>query len=236
MSTQSLALSAADAVSEEDYQAFLAALSASARGRAFLGEYARRQRQTDTAALLEAVTRLEAQLASQPPRADDIAHELSALAENVRGLRSQIDAVQLTGAVTQLAATLETIQRRLSLLASDPPPEANSEADPRPRRPKAEPEPVQQPFSLALTAVAAQAIAAADTEDEAIKVIKAGTIPPPPPFAGEDFAASNLQVDALAEDERAAQHEHGVPLSGTGADPMLQILALSEEERLALFS
>ncbi len=234
MSTQSLALSAAEAVSEEDYQAFLAALSASARGRAFLDEYARRQRHTDTAALLDAVTRLEAQLASQPPRADDIAHELNALAENVRGLRSQIDAVQLTGAVTQLAATLETIQQRVSALASDRQPEANSDVEPK--RMQAEPQPVQPPFSLALTAVAAQAIAAADAEDEPIKVIKAGTIPPPPPFAGEDFADSNLDVQALAEDERAAQHDHAIPQSGIATDPMLQLMALSEEERLALFT
>jgi hypothetical protein len=224
MSTQRLALSASEAVSEEDYQALLAALSASARGRAFLDEYARRQRQTDTTALLEAVARLEAHLASQA--SPDVAHELNALAEGVRSLSAQIDAVQLTVAVTQLAASLQDVQQRLPAPASD------RAVDP----PGAPESPVQPPFSLALTAVAAQALAAAPTEEEPIKVIKAGTIPPPPPFTGENFAASDFDIHAPAEDDRAAQDRHAMRPSGTGYDPILQIMALSEEERLALFS
>ncbi len=109
MSTQALSVSA-DAVSEDDYQAFRAVLSASARGRAFLDEHVRRQRHAETAVLLSAIERLEAQVASQPGRAD-VAHELNALVESVRSVRSQIDAVQLAAAVTQLAATLDSVQQ-----------------------------------------------------------------------------------------------------------------------------
>ncbi|MCP6768910.1 hypothetical protein NL529_29105, partial [Klebsiella pneumoniae] len=89
---------------------------------------------------------------------------------------AQIDAVQLTAAVAQLAATLDSVQQRLSALVANEPTEATPE-----------PTLVQPPFALALTAVAAQAIAAAEgaPEEEPIKVLKAGTIPPPPPFSGE---------------------------------------------------
>jgi len=223
MSTQSRALSAADAVSEEDYQAFVAALSATARGRAFLDEHARRHRQADTAALLDAIARLEAQLAAQPSRAE-VASELNALAESVRSVHAQIDAVQLTAAVTKLAATLDAVQQRLSALAAAPEPEPQSEPPPAAKR-------VDAPFALALTAVAAQAIAAAQ-EEEPVKIIKAGSIPPPPPFAGEDLAGV-----AQPADEAVVQREmHAMPPSDLGRDVLRQIEALSEEERLALFS
>ena len=58
--------------SEAEYQAFCAALGASARGRAFLAEYARRNRHADTKVVLAALTSgspcpiLEHQFINQP--------------------------------------------------------------------------------------------------------------------------------------------------------------------------
>ena len=127
MSTQSLAaLSAVDAVSEEDYQAFVAALSASARA---LDEHARWHRQADRATLLEAIARLEAQHAAQPSRAD-VADELNALSESVRSMSSQIDATQLTAAVTKLAATVENLSAAAGVPAVEPQPASAREAKP----------------------------------------------------------------------------------------------------------
>ena len=51
-----------DSPDEDDYRAFCAALEASGRGRGFLAEYARRNRQADTAVLLTALDRIEARL------------------------------------------------------------------------------------------------------------------------------------------------------------------------------
>ena len=48
-----------DAPDEGDYQVFCEALSASARGRAFLAEYTRRNRNADTEQLLAAIERLQ---------------------------------------------------------------------------------------------------------------------------------------------------------------------------------
>ncbi len=73
----------------------------------------RRQRQAETAVLLGAIERLKAQIAAQPGRAD-MSHELDALVESVRSVRSQLAAT-----VTQLAATLDTVQQRLSALISN---------------------------------------------------------------------------------------------------------------------
>ena|SRR5664280_1077135 len=57
-----LAIKPPAAPSEDDFLALCAALSESARGRAFLAEYARRNRHADTEALLVAIGRIEARL------------------------------------------------------------------------------------------------------------------------------------------------------------------------------
>lgn len=174
-----------DAGSSE-YEAFLAVLSSSARGRAFLTEHARRSRQADTDMLLEALSRIEAMLAEQ----------------------------------------------RAQAVQPVPPPVSTP-----------------APATTALAAVAAQAIASAENDMPEVKVIKAGQMPPPPPFAGEDFAID--ASDPTTADPKAAATdpamesnviadtvppEHAAPPGTPVADAMASILALSEEERLALFS
>lgn len=54
-----------DGVSDRDYAMLLATLSVSARGQAFLAEYARRNRLVETEMLLTAIARLEAMIATQ---------------------------------------------------------------------------------------------------------------------------------------------------------------------------
>ena len=51
--------------SEEDYEAISEAFMETARGRWFLGEYAKRNRNADTSMVLDAVARIEQSLASQ---------------------------------------------------------------------------------------------------------------------------------------------------------------------------
>src|ERR1700689_3555497 len=61
--------------SEEDYDAISEAFMETARGRWFLGEYAKRNRNADTRMVLDAVGRIEQGLAAQkapPPEPDDV--------------------------------------------------------------------------------------------------------------------------------------------------------------------
>jgi hypothetical protein len=94
------------------------------------------------------------------------------------------------------------------------------------------------PFPLAIAAVAAQALAD-ETGEEPIKVLKAGSIPPPPPFTGDDFSFGD-DTPAQTAAERASDGIEiaiaGVPMSDSAEDAFAPIMALSEEERLALFS
>lgn len=55
----------AETANEQDYEALVAALSESARGRAFLAEHAKRARHGDTVVLLAAIERLEALMSAQ---------------------------------------------------------------------------------------------------------------------------------------------------------------------------
>lgn len=99
------------------------------------------------------------------------------------------------------------------------------------------------PGATALAAIAAQAIAAAEHDMPEVKVIKAGSRPPPPHFEGEDFAGPATPAPKLpnpaAESNVIADFvppEHAAPPGTPVADALGHILALSEEERLALFS
>ena len=82
------------APSEDEYEAFHTALSASARGRAFLFEYGRRQRMADTEMLLGALARLEAQVATPAPRGDSMGSDLNELTEAIQGLIDRLQAKQ----------------------------------------------------------------------------------------------------------------------------------------------
>src|SRR3979411_1443176 len=57
--------------SEEDYEAIRQAFMETSRGRWFLGEYAKRNRNADTSMVLDAVARIEETLAAQQPPASD---------------------------------------------------------------------------------------------------------------------------------------------------------------------
>jgi hypothetical protein len=67
--------------SEEDYEAIREAFMETSRGRWFLGEYARRNRNADTRMVLDAVVRIEESLAAQrqPARESGLAEALTAI-------------------------------------------------------------------------------------------------------------------------------------------------------------
>ena len=75
--------------SDEDYDAISEAFMETARGRWFLGEYAKRNRNADTRMVLDAVERIEQGLAAQKQPASDIRLE-----EVLAGLRMAVEAAK----------------------------------------------------------------------------------------------------------------------------------------------
>src|SRR5262245_11279671 len=76
---------------EQDYDAIREAFMETARGRWFLGEYAKRNRNADTRMVLDAVARIEETLAKQKATADrSLSELLPAIAELVADARRRI--------------------------------------------------------------------------------------------------------------------------------------------------
>src|SRR5271154_5977330 len=72
--------------SEQDYDAISEAFMETSRGRWFLGEYAKRNRNADTRMVLDAVARIEENLAVQKQQPPD-----SGLAEALATIRNSVD-------------------------------------------------------------------------------------------------------------------------------------------------
>jgi hypothetical protein len=86
--------------SEQDYDAIREAFMETARGRWFLGEYAKRNRNADTRMVLDAVARVEENLAAQRQAAPD-----NGLAEALVAIRRAVDEARAaaSGAIDSLA-------------------------------------------------------------------------------------------------------------------------------------
>ena len=140
-------LSQPQVASENAYRAFHETLSETAHGRAFLAEYARRNRNADTDALLAALTRLEARLVSQTEAAstDAIRQDLRGLLETIRSARPQIDGRSLPARAVKLAGLLDLLERRIEELANRHPEERASKDE--------RPEPIASPAESARLAV-----------------------------------------------------------------------------------
>lgn len=79
--------------SEEDYAAISEAFMETSRGRWFLGEYAKRNRNADTRMVLDAVARIEESLAAQREAAADAFRD-EQLEQALAALRGAVEAVQ----------------------------------------------------------------------------------------------------------------------------------------------
>jgi hypothetical protein len=80
--------------SEEDYEAISEAFMETARGRWFLGEYAKRNRNADTHMVLDAVARIEQSLTAQKQQATDdkLAGALTAIKASIDEARNAASA------------------------------------------------------------------------------------------------------------------------------------------------
>jgi hypothetical protein len=113
---------------EEDYDAISDAFMETSRGRWFLGEYARRNRNADTRMVLDAVARIEENLAAQkqPPPQSGLAEALAAISTAVDEARAsasaELDGLALEAALAPIrkgARVIREIAWRLREIGSD---------------------------------------------------------------------------------------------------------------------
>ena len=110
-------------LSEPDYRAFSDALNASARGRAFLNEYARRNRHANTEILLGAIDRMEGLVRSYTAtsEADRIRQELRALLAALEAAKPAVDASSSALKAARLAALIAFVQHRIESIVGGRP-------------------------------------------------------------------------------------------------------------------
>ena len=230
-----------DAPAEGDYQAFCEALSASARGRAFLAEYTRRNRNADTEQLLAAIERLQSLVTSNTtPPSETVKQELRALLDEIDAAQREFEASVLAIKVGKLAELIAPVERRISKIlaspredtlkieapvpASDLPHEPDEEAERSHLAVVPLPEQPELPIP-SLTAAQPRSIALVRTETVMAEI----TFVEPPP-APLPQPASEPGISTAREGRCAAR------TAAAPADPLASIMALSEEERLALFT
>ena len=113
---------AAGRPSEDEYQTLCAALSASARGRAFLAEYARRNRHADTEVLLAAIERLEARMRADASRGAAATRRPAHAADRHPARRGPRSTPRGPAAkAVKLSALLDLLERRIDAMAEPKP-------------------------------------------------------------------------------------------------------------------
>lgn len=238
-----------NAPDEGDYQAFCEALSASARGRAFLAEYARRNRNADTEQLLAAIGRLQSLVATPatPETLETIKQELRALHDEIVMAQCELDASILATKAAKLAELMALVERRIANMLEAPGRVVDPVIEAPPPPPESPPEPVEDTERAHLTVVPLPEQpelpipSPAPTQPPSISLVRSETImaeiafvepsPAPRPHAAPE-AINTLVSGPTAATAEAMPAAKAVP----PADPLASIKALSEEERLALFT
>jgi hypothetical protein len=221
---------------EADYHAFCTALSESARGRAFLAEYARRNRNADTRPLLSAIERLQVSLVADPaaPAEVLVKQKLRALLDDITTAQNEIEASVMAIRTAKLADLIAMVELRLveimaPAMSSAVPREPLPQPDARAEEPRARlavvPPPDQPELPIPSPPVAQQ---------PPIALVRAETAMAEVTFAEPQPA---FPANEARPDPPAAGPVTGDPLkASTPTDPLAAINSLSEEERIALFT
>jgi hypothetical protein len=216
---------------EADYRAFCSALSESARGRAFLAEYARRNRNTDTRPLLTAIERLQVSLAADPalPAEVLVRQKLRALLDDIASAQNEIEASVMAIRTAKLADLVALVEHRLVEIM------ASAMSNPGQR------EPLPEPPAAGPAEEARVYLAVVPPPDQPELPMPSPALAQPPPIALVRTETNAVEVPLPANEPRldlpAAVPGASSPLKAAmPTDPLDAINALSEEERLALFT
>ena len=182
----------AEALAKADYEALCAALSATARGRAFLDEHARRARQQDTVLALQALSGLEEQLRKRDSESEGTARfhgELRALRSAIVSARTNFTRFEgMLAKRETVMALFDMLELRITEMLAEAPDETEPQA-----------------------ANENELLAAAETQATlaAVHAALATVEPPPPPLRPPEVAAKtpvkvDLHVAAVAKTESAA--------------------------------
>ena len=233
--TQALAVAHTEPPAEDDYNALCAALEASERGRAFLAEYARRNRSADTERVLTALARLEAQMRADAAGIQHMHDELRTLLAAIRLARPDIDGGPPQDKTAMLSELVNLLERRIDGLV-----EAKRAApEPEPPRPPPAAPKVEEPALPVPSPLVAPPPAMATVSPPSISAAKPVSTAIMPDVTVFDTATAHAtKPPAVTATPTATKLPMPKP-EPPAADRqriLAPIMALSDDERLALFS
>lgn len=216
----------------EDYETIHAAVMETARGRWFLHEYARRNRHADTSQILDALARLEASIERQ--KADTAALEAASRAEAAMALGGEdaqaIASALMTAATAIRAATGEIRSLSWSIREVYA---ADRRCDGLDRR-------------AADIVTCCEALEAISRKLQTAAPAEAAPLPVSAPaeaveiFTPEDLPPEDLPSEEILEVAAEAPAPSDAPIEQVEIlaprDPLAPVMALSDEERLAIFT
>jgi hypothetical protein len=223
----------------DDYASFCAALSEGARGRAFLAEYARRNRAADTEVLLAALTRLETQVRADRSAVERLRDELRMVLIAIRLARPDIDAAGPPAKAAKLASLLDMLERRIDTIVEARPEnikplEAEPAAPPAAALaivpPHEEPElPIPSPANDRVQpSLVTDKMPEVTFVEKAPLKVEAAKAPAP------EIAAPVTEAPVIEPPVPQLAPKSIAPLPPV--DPLAPIMAMSEAERIALFT
>ena len=104
---------------EEDYRTFCAALESTQRGRDFLAEYGRRNRNADTEILLDSLDRIEGMMRTEGAARDRLQDELRVLLIAIRLARPDINSATALTKAARLVDLLDMMERRIDAMVEN---------------------------------------------------------------------------------------------------------------------
>jgi hypothetical protein len=244
-----------DTPDEGDYDAFCTALSASVRGRAFLAEYARRNRNADTEQLLASIGKLQTSMAGDtaPVATDPIKAQLRVLLDEIGAAQNELETSIVAIKAAKLAELVALVERRITTIMapahaestppvevtepglSDEPGEAVERARlavvPTPEQPEL---PIPSPAAMQLPS-----ITLVHSETIIAEVAFVEPLPAPP---AQDVKPASVTIEmptiepAISAPVQVTAIAKPAAKAAKPANPLASIMALSEEERLALFT
>ncbi|HET9715290.1 MAG TPA: hypothetical protein VFP60_03810 [Pseudolabrys sp.] len=238
MATQTTALAQQprNASEEEEYRAFLDALSASARGRAFLAEYARRNANSDAGAFFSALENLRNTLGPDSSSQDQLSVKvkLRDLLEEIHRAQSELEARLQALKAEKLSELVALVGRRLAEFVS------SMAADSSNLELHSSNASISDQGREGGDDLRAQLAVVPPPEQPELPIPSPSASPLPPIALVHDTSVAH--ADLIAEItfvNAASEPKPGPAGSGTASsqeDPFASIMALSEEERLALFT
>lgn len=170
------------ALREEDYRNFCAALESTQRGRDFLTEYGRRNRNADTEILLDSLDRIETMIKAEGAARDRLQDELRVLLIAIRLARPDINSATALTKAARLVDLLDLMERRIDAMVE------NKDLPPITEEPS--------PAPAALSVVPRP-------DEPELPIPSFASVQPPPMALVHDVTIQELLKQELSKQERA---------------------------------